>query len=472
MTAVRLPRITTNNLVEVAYLMGLGHRVAAVTIVPSWPYGVEALCVTVEGREVDLDRRWYLQGRCGVRPDHLPGVLAEVMETVARQADRRSAAPAAGGEDATTPEVDASPATSGEMPGIASQEPLVWTAEGVYRYERDDRSYEIRGSDGATAVARRVRIRLTYQGRRHFDSLDLVSSRARRSFAAEIHRGWGIETALIEADLATIVDRIEAEEERNATPPAPAAAVELTEDERAAGLELLRDPDLIDRIASDIEAAGYVGERMNALLVYLAATSRKLASPLSVIIAAESASGKSYLVETVRRLMPEEDVVAVTSLSDQALNYIEDLHHKFLILGEAVHSESVEHQIREMLSAHELRRLVTVKDAESGRMVSRMVAKPVVVSSVMSTTNRRINAENASRCFVVSTDESDEQTRRIHAAQRRKYTVDGMLRRRETVPVFRSKQGGATVVGSGGGGESVGAAPGLPGAPHAAPAGS
>ena len=97
MTAVRLPRITTNNLVEVAYLMGLGHRVAAVTIVPSWPYGVEELCVTVEGREVDRDRRWYLQGRCGVRPDHLPGVLAEVMETVARQAERRSASVAAGG---------------------------------------------------------------------------------------------------------------------------------------------------------------------------------------------------------------------------------------------------------------------------------------------------------------------------------------------------------------------------------------
>jgi hypothetical protein len=48
--------------------------------------------------------------------------------------------------------------------------------------------------------------------------------------------------------------------------------------------------------------------------------------------------GKSYLVDTVRRLIPEKEVAAVTSLSDQALNYAGNLIRKFLILGEAVHT--------------------------------------------------------------------------------------------------------------------------------------
>jgi hypothetical protein len=126
----------------------------------------------------------------------------------------------------------------------------------------------------------------------------------------------------------------------------------------------------------------------------------------------------------VRRLMPEDEVVAVTSLSDQALNYIDDLTHKFLILGEAVHGEVVEHQIREMLSGKELSRLVTIKDPETGKMQSRVVRTPVIVSSVLSGTSHNINPENASRYFVVNADESRAQTERIHEAQREKFTLE------------------------------------------------
>ena len=329
----------------------------------------------------------------------------------------------------------------------ASTPPQFWAVDGVWYYERGGRSYELRSAESG-GVSRRVRIRLEYQSRRQFDSLDLVSSRARRSFAAEIHRVWSIEPATIEADLSDILDRIERAADKPETHERSAGrtADDLSEAERAAGLELLRSPDVATRIVADIQALGYVGETTNSLLVYLAATSRKLSSPLSVIIVSESASGKSYLVETVRKMMPTDDVVAATSLSDQALNYIEDLRHKFLILGEAVHSEAVEHQIREMLSAKELRRLVTVKEPESGRLVSHMVSTPVIVASVMSSTRHRLNPENASRCFVIGTDESDEQTRRIHEAQRAKYTIDGVRARREVLPTIISRHQAAQLL--------------------------
>lgn len=337
---------------------------------------------------------------------------------------------------AESPPVGASGTNEPSAKGAGSQaSPAFWVREGVYCYECDGRRYEVRGIESGSQVMMRVQLRLSWQGRRQFDGLDLVSSRARRAFAAEVERVWGIEADSIEADLRELVDRIEREREKAPRKAAALEPVQLSESDREAGIALLASPDLIDQIADDIERLGYVGERMNSLLVYLCATSRKLSSPLSVIIVSESASGKSYLVETVRKLIPPADVVAVTSLSDQALNYFDDLEHKFLILGEAVHSEVVEHQLREMLSAKELRRLVTVKDPETGRMVSRMVSKPVLVSSVMSGTNYRLNAENASRCFLIGTDESDEQTRRIHEAQRRRYTLSEMKRREREVPV-------------------------------------
>ena len=152
-----------------------------------------------------------------------------------------------------------------------------------------------------------------------------------------------------------------------------------------------------------METLGYVGEELNKILVYFAASSRKLDDPISIMILSESAAGKSYLIDTVKKLLPEEDVISLTSLSDQALNYLPDegLLHKFLVMGEAVHNEVVEHQLREMLSAKELSRLVTVKDEHTGKMQSKLVRKEVIVSTVMSSTDYGINPENLSRCFLL-----------------------------------------------------------------------
>ena len=113
-----------------------------------------------------------------------------------------------------------------------------------------------------------------------------------------------------------------------------------------------------------------------------------------------------------------------------------DCLHKFLILGEAVHSEVVEHQIREMLSAHELSRLVAMKDAKTGELSSRTVRSPVVVAAVMSSTRTEMNPENASRAFLVNADESREQTRRIHESQRGKYSLERHSRERSLIPTI------------------------------------
>jgi hypothetical protein len=191
-------------------------------------------------------------------------------------------------------------------------------------------------------------------------------------------------------------------------------------------MAMLGSPRLMEWILEDLDALGYVGERENKLLVYLAATSRRMTDPLSVLIVSESASGKSLLIESVKKLMPPEEVVSMTSLSDQALQYLPEdaLLHRFLVMGEAVHSETVEHQVREMLSSRELSRLVTLKDERTGELSSRLVRKPVVVSCALSTTNSQVNPENSSRFFVVGADESEEQTQAIFERQREKYSLE------------------------------------------------
>jgi DNA primase catalytic core len=288
----------------------------------------------------------------------------------------------------------------------------------------------------------RVSLRAEHHGECFYDNLDLYSSRSRAIYSQNLAAVFGLEPRRIEKDLLAILEYLEAERDRYLAGLEPAAVPhELTEAERRLGLEFLQSPDLFQQIVRDMDVLGYVGEELNKQLLYIAASSRKLEDPISILILSQSAAGKSFLVDTVRKLIPEEDVISVTSLSDQALNYLPEgeLLHKFLILGEAVHSETIEHQIREMLSGHRLSRLVTLKDEKTGRMSTRTVSSPVIVSAIMSSTRSDINPENASRCFLVNTDESGEQTGRIHASQRAKYSLPRYFQRLHEVPRIIAK---------------------------------
>lgn len=310
-----------------------------------------------------------------------------------------------------------------------------WNEKGS-RWElfRDGRQYKALGSTKRIGSSLRLSVRIEREGMRFLDHVDLYSARSRQSFREQSAAALGVEGALVEQDLLSLLDQLETlaeevDENGNVAPP-------LSAEERALGLALLESPTLFEDIIRDMEEIGHVGEDENKLLVYLAASSRKTASPVSVVVSSASAAGKSFLIDTVRRLMPSEDVINLTSLSDQALNYMGEgtLLHKLLILGEAVHNEVVEHQIREMLSSRCLSRMVVTKDERTGKLTSSLVKQEAIVSLMMSTTRVSMNAENASRYLLVHADESDEQTKRIHDKQNRAYSFDAMRRAAETTP--------------------------------------
>ncbi len=325
------------------------------------------------------------------------------------------------------------------------EKPFASRSEGKYLFHCSSLDYRIIGVKEGFVSSLKVNVRCQKpedDSVKFIDNVDLFSARSRTLFSVAVARRFGEESARIEKDLLDILDYLEEESERALSDTGLKKGA-LTPEEEAAGLSLLSDPLLFDRIIQDTEALGYVGEEENKILMYLAASSRLMADPVSVIVISQSAAGKSFLIDTVKKLMPEEDVISMTSLSDQALNYLPDeaLLHKFLVMGEAVHSESVDHQMREMLSGKELSRLVTTKDEKTGRMTSKLVRKKVIVSAVMSSTSTEINPENASRCFVVNTDESREQTREIHRRQREKYTLEAYRKKEEDLPeIIKSHQ--------------------------------
>lgn len=296
--------------------------------------------------------------------------------------------------------------------------------------------YRLSGVKEGFISSLKVTVRAEKEGKKFVDKTDLYSARSRSTISMALSRELKEEVGRIEKDLMTMLEWLEKDRDRKLLGIEEDTQKELTPKEKQLGMELLTDPHLFDQIVDDLSALGYVGESVNKQLMYLAASSRKMSDPISVIVISQSAAGKSYLIDTVKKLIPPEEVISMTSLSDQALNYLpeEALLHKFLVMGEAVHSDAVDHQLREMLSGQELSRLVTSKDEKTGRMVSKLVRKKVIVSAVMSSTSNDINPENASRCFVINTDETENQTRAIHKLQRQKYTLERYQKKENEIP--------------------------------------
>src|SRR5690242_7618936 len=84
---------------------------------------------------------------------------------------------------------------------------------------------------------------------------------------------------------------------------------------------LLRSPFFFNEFLTAIRAAGLVGERNNALVLFIVAVSRLLARPLSTFVKGVSSSGKNWLVRLVLLFFPRGCVRELTSASKTAFQY-------------------------------------------------------------------------------------------------------------------------------------------------------
>ena len=148
------------------------------------------------------------------------------------------------------------------------------------------------------------------------------------------------------------------------------AAIHLTAEERKEAEAFGRAPELLKKILEDFEACGVVGEEPNKLLGYLAAVSRKLPHPLSLLVLSSSGAGKSTLQDAVLTLCPPEDVVRLTSLTGRALYYKsrDSLKHRILALEETAGAESASYAIRNLISAGGLVVETATRDRGTGQL--------------------------------------------------------------------------------------------------------
>jgi hypothetical protein len=353
---------------------------------------------------------------------------AEAAEALASslvaQAAREPAEPAAS---------PAPPAPGAHVPAeVRGEEVVLWMG---------DRRYRVRGLEkNLSYELLKVNLLASREDAFHVDTFDLYSARLRLGFARAAAAELGVEEEVVRHDVGRVLLKLEELQhdliarELHPEPEVPA----MTPAEREEALAFLRDPRLVERLLEDFPRAGIVGEEANALVGYLAATSRHLASPLAIVIQSSSAAGKSALLDAILALMPEEERVQYSAMTGQSLFYMseQDLRHKILALVEEEGAERASYALKLLQSEGELTIASTGKDPQSGRLVTHEYRVEGPVAILMTTTAVDLDEELLNRCLVLSVDEDREQTRAIHRYQRESWTLEGLAKKDEREAVL------------------------------------
>jgi DNA primase len=189
----------------------------------------------------------------------------------------------------------------------------------------------------------------------------------------------------------------------------------LSPEERKETEKYLSSPNLMNRIQQDIGKTGIVGEEINRLLAYVVATSRKLSNPLHLYSMGSTGLGKTYLQHCILNLIPEEDRIQLTTLTDSSLDYFtkEELDSKILAIEDlGLVSNDVLAKIRELQTSQRLTKSF-VNRSESGEVNTIVRSVEAKVSVFGTTTKVSLYEDNVNRALVIHPDMSEKQQQAI-----------------------------------------------------------
>ena len=179
--------------------------------------------------------------------------------------------------------------------------------------------------------------------------------------------------------------------------------------------DFLSDKNLLQNLNQLIEKSGIIGEENSRMLLFLIIISYLNKNPLHALVQGSSGSGKTHIISRIADLMPQEDVLRFTRITESSLyNWGEfDLFQKIIIIEDLDGlKEDALYALREFISNQVLRSSVTIKDKKGNNKSSHKIVKGQF-SSLSATTKGETYEDNMSRSFLIAIDESKEQTQRI-----------------------------------------------------------
>jgi DNA primase len=291
-------------------------------------------------------------------------------------------------------------------------------------YDNCELYFEILGGIKITGLDR-MKVTLKVQHKEKINhpqwySIDLYNQGQREQTINNVAETLELSTQATTATFINLITELEGHRLKRieALQPKEKPVYELSAAQRQAAINELKKPKLLQRTGQLLRECGIVGEENNSLIAYLIYTVRKQPVPLHVMFLGSSGSGKTYLQERISELIPEEDKIEITQITDNALYYFKqhELQHKLILIEDLDGAMTVFYPLRELQTKRRISKTVTLKDSKGNlKTITLTVEGPVCVSGC--TTKEKIYEDNANRCILLYTDQSRDQDKKINEYQ-------------------------------------------------------
>jgi len=294
-----------------------------------------------------------------------------------------------------------------------------------FLYRTATANYHIKGGLQNSFETLRVSLDIEHpqNGRKSRSKVDLYEDKQVEKLAREASDKLGLRSDMVQLDLESLTDLLEAHREKIADKEEkPAATLQVPLHVQQKCIEFLTKPNLIKRLNEMIGQAGVVGEETNRIFLFGIASSYKMPETLHALIQGSSGSGKTHLLAKVSNFIPREGKKSFTRVTEGSLyNYgLYDLSHQLICIEDLDGmKEEAQLAFRELQSKGVIISSTSSKD-DNGNVnaYERIVYGPI--ASMACTTKGEIYEDNMSRCFLIAVDESHEQTLRIIDYQNKK----------------------------------------------------
>ena len=288
-------------------------------------------------------------------------------------------------------------------------------------YPTQNAIYHVKGGLPKALDTLRVTLEIEHPstGKKSRTKPDLYEDKQVEKVSREAGEKLNIRADLLETDLNLLTDLLDEHREKQIqenNPEEITRKIIIPMEEQKQCITFMSKPRLIQRFNKLIEKSGIMGEEKNRIFLFGIAASYKMPETLHALVQGSSGSGKTYLVKLIIDLMPEEDVIRLTRVTENSFyNYGEyELQHKLICIEDVDGlKEEAEYAFRELQSNGELISSTSVKNEGSGDIRAKRHKVKGPIGSIATTTHGEIYEDNMSRIFLLAVDESKAQTNKI-----------------------------------------------------------
>ncbi len=275
-------------------------------------------------------------------------------------------------------------------------------------------------------------------------TLDLYRSDQIEHYCNEAFKAINIKPSLLKREIRKVTAVLDKERYRliENKPPDTASELSLTEQQEAR--QYLQNPNLLEWLSENLKTLGVVGEKQNALLLYLIGTSRLALSPLGAVITAPLASGKSHLLNTVLSAFPSESSYNLHHISSKLLRKKGRHFERKIMSFDSVKLHECEDLVGKLINDQKVASELWSSDPHLGRLFSECLTEECHTAIAITTTDPNKVAPVIRQSLLnLTLDTSHEQTKRILLAQLEDYSsisLDRATKREEVRRVLQNAQ--------------------------------